>query len=161
MSRILVVDDDPEIRSTLKKLLEIPGHQVVVAADGRAAEAALAGEVGKVEAPLQSVVLNTNESPVGFQKQRLFAVYLLSRALMEQSTTTGSDWLSPSMRSLSYAAYGADWENAAKAEGNNAKSGQALLPQQLAQFGFLNPLGGGFRGNPAPVALIRFGVLIR
>lgn len=43
MSRILVVDDDPEIRSTLKKLLELAGHQVVVAADGRAAEAALSG----------------------------------------------------------------------------------------------------------------------
>ena len=43
MSRILVVDDDPEIRSTLKKLLELRGHQVVVAADGRAAETALIG----------------------------------------------------------------------------------------------------------------------
>ena len=44
MSRILVVDDDPEIRSTLKKLLEMKGHQVVLAADGRAAETALTGD---------------------------------------------------------------------------------------------------------------------
>lgn len=41
MSRILVVDDDPEIRSTLKKLLERSGHEIVIAADGRGAETAL------------------------------------------------------------------------------------------------------------------------
>jgi DNA-binding NtrC family response regulator len=41
VSRILVVDDDPEIRSTLKKLLERSGHDVVIAADGRGAETAL------------------------------------------------------------------------------------------------------------------------
>jgi DNA-binding NtrC family response regulator len=41
VSRILVVDDDPEIRSTLKKLLERYGHDVVIAADGRGAETAL------------------------------------------------------------------------------------------------------------------------
>ncbi len=44
MSRILVVDDDPELRSTLQRLLEIKGHKVVLAADGRAAETALTGE---------------------------------------------------------------------------------------------------------------------
>lgn len=43
MSRILVIDDDPEIRSTLKKLLERSGHEVVIAADGRGAETALSG----------------------------------------------------------------------------------------------------------------------
>jgi DNA-binding response OmpR family regulator len=43
LSRILVVDDDPEIRSTLKKLLERSDYDVVLAADGRAAETALAG----------------------------------------------------------------------------------------------------------------------
>lgn len=44
MSRILVVDDDPELRSSLKKLLEMKGHQAILAADGRAAETALASD---------------------------------------------------------------------------------------------------------------------
>jgi len=44
VARILIVDDDPEIRSTLKRLLEIGGHSVVVASDGRGAETALAGD---------------------------------------------------------------------------------------------------------------------
>jgi two-component system, chemotaxis family, chemotaxis protein CheY len=35
--KLLVVDDDPEIRSTLKKLLELSGHQVELAASGREA----------------------------------------------------------------------------------------------------------------------------
>ena len=36
-TRVLVVDDDPDIRSLLRVLLERAGHQVVDAADGKAA----------------------------------------------------------------------------------------------------------------------------
>lgn len=99
------------------------------------APAALSGDVGEVEGPLQSVILRTNEEPAGFHKQRMFAAYLLSRAFMETSSTQPTDWLSPSMRSLTYAAYGADWERAAKAEGKAAKSGEPLLPPELEEFG--------------------------
>lgn len=34
MARILVVDDEPELRSILREALEIAGHEVTVAADG-------------------------------------------------------------------------------------------------------------------------------
>jgi two-component system response regulator MprA len=34
MSRILITDDDAQIRTLLKRLLEIRGHVVIVAADG-------------------------------------------------------------------------------------------------------------------------------
>ena len=37
MPIILVVDDDPEIRSTLKKLLELSGHEIFTAESGLAA----------------------------------------------------------------------------------------------------------------------------
>jgi DNA-binding response OmpR family regulator len=37
MARILVVDDDPAIRQLLTDVLEIEGHDVVVACDGEAA----------------------------------------------------------------------------------------------------------------------------
>lgn len=35
MARILVVDDDVQVRKLLEKLLERAGHQVITAADGR------------------------------------------------------------------------------------------------------------------------------
>lgn len=37
MARILVVDDDQQVREVFKRTLESNGHRVVVAADGRAA----------------------------------------------------------------------------------------------------------------------------
>ena len=41
--KVLVADDEPFVRSTLSMLLRLEGHEVIVAADGRAAlEAALA-----------------------------------------------------------------------------------------------------------------------
>jgi len=43
MARVLVVDDDKSIRRTLEKLLQSDGHQVLTAADGREAIAALPG----------------------------------------------------------------------------------------------------------------------
>ncbi len=43
MSSVLVVDDDPSIRTTISMLLRMEGHQVRAAGDGRAGlEAALA-----------------------------------------------------------------------------------------------------------------------
>ena len=42
MARVLVVDDDPAVRATVKLVLEREHHAVAVAADGRAALAALA-----------------------------------------------------------------------------------------------------------------------
>jgi len=39
--RILVVDDDPSVRESLKKILEDSGYQVAVGADGEEAEAQL------------------------------------------------------------------------------------------------------------------------
>ena len=42
MPTILVVDDDPEIRSTLKKLLELSGHSVFTASSGVEAQQCLA-----------------------------------------------------------------------------------------------------------------------
>jgi two-component system, OmpR family, response regulator MtrA len=44
VARILVVDDDPGIRQLLTDVLEIEGHDVVVAADGLAAVQTLAAE---------------------------------------------------------------------------------------------------------------------
>jgi len=35
MPRILVIDDDPEMRAMLEQTLQSAGHQVVLAADGR------------------------------------------------------------------------------------------------------------------------------
>ncbi len=42
MASVLVVDDDPAVRTTIKLVLGREGHQVSVAADGRAGMAALA-----------------------------------------------------------------------------------------------------------------------
>lgn len=42
MASVLVVDDDPAVRTTIKLVLERNGHRVSVAADGRAGLAALA-----------------------------------------------------------------------------------------------------------------------
>src|SRR5579862_2349183 len=42
MASILVIDDDPAVRTTIKLILEREGHEVAVAADGRAGMAALA-----------------------------------------------------------------------------------------------------------------------
>ena len=42
MANVLVVDDDPAVRTTTKLVLERSGHRVSVAADGRAGLAALA-----------------------------------------------------------------------------------------------------------------------
>ncbi|NQU49874.1 MAG: response regulator [Planctomycetes bacterium] len=44
MPTILVVDDDPEIRSTLKKLLELSGHSIFTASSGVEAQQCLAKE---------------------------------------------------------------------------------------------------------------------
>jgi DNA-binding response OmpR family regulator len=35
MARILVIDDDEQIRTTLRRVLELEGHEVLVAADGK------------------------------------------------------------------------------------------------------------------------------
>ncbi len=40
MSRVLIVDDDPSIRTTVAMLLRMEGHEVSVAADGAAGLAA-------------------------------------------------------------------------------------------------------------------------
>lgn len=42
MANVLVVDDDPAVRTTVKLVLERSGHRVSVAAEGRAALATLA-----------------------------------------------------------------------------------------------------------------------
>ena len=42
MANVLVVDDDPAVRTTIKLVLERSGHRVSVAAEGRAGLAALA-----------------------------------------------------------------------------------------------------------------------
>ena len=42
MARILVIDDDPDIRETVRRTLESRGHTVDLAKDGRAGIAALA-----------------------------------------------------------------------------------------------------------------------
>jgi two-component system, cell cycle response regulator CpdR len=55
MSKILVVDDDPEIRSTLKKLLELSGHQVTVAGSGRQALEQLA--LGGIDLMITDIVM--------------------------------------------------------------------------------------------------------
>jgi len=43
VASVLVVDDEPAVRMTVKLVLERAGHQVSVASDGRAGLAALAG----------------------------------------------------------------------------------------------------------------------
>jgi CheY-like chemotaxis protein len=43
VASVLVVDDEPAVRMTIKLVLERAGHRVSVAADGRAGLAALAG----------------------------------------------------------------------------------------------------------------------
>ena len=43
MASVLVVDDDPAVRATVRLVLERNGHRVSVASDGRAGLAALAG----------------------------------------------------------------------------------------------------------------------
>jgi len=37
MARVLVVDDEPALRDTMRRMLERAGHEVIVAADGTAA----------------------------------------------------------------------------------------------------------------------------
>ncbi len=52
---ILVVDDDPEIRSTLKKILEMSGHTVLTASSGVEANACL--DEGKVDLMITDIVM--------------------------------------------------------------------------------------------------------
>ena len=51
MSTVLVVDDDPDIREALQIVLELQGHQVRLASNGKVALAALA------RSPLPCVIL--------------------------------------------------------------------------------------------------------
>jgi CheY-like chemotaxis protein len=44
MQRILVIDDEPQLRAVLKRFLEIEGYEVEVAADGREALRIYAGK---------------------------------------------------------------------------------------------------------------------
>ena len=44
MARILVVDDHPSVRALVRDVLELEGHEVVVAVDGYAALRAVAAE---------------------------------------------------------------------------------------------------------------------
>lgn len=44
MQRILVIDDEPQLRAVLKRFLEIEGYEVEVAADGREALRIYAGQ---------------------------------------------------------------------------------------------------------------------
>jgi CheY-like chemotaxis protein len=44
MARILIIDDDPTIRTLVAGILEARGHSVVTAADGQAGVAAFGGE---------------------------------------------------------------------------------------------------------------------
>ena len=55
MPIILIVDDDPEIRSTLKKLLELSGHGVLTAKSGLAAIESL--EQAQVDLMITDIVM--------------------------------------------------------------------------------------------------------
>lgn len=71
MSRILVVDDDLEIRSSLKKLLEAEGHEVVTAADGNSAETALA--TGAFALMVTDIVMPDRDGLEGIRAARKLA----------------------------------------------------------------------------------------
>ena len=67
---ILVADDDPAVRDSLKKLLESAGYQVLCAADGEEAEARLATD------PVDLLILDLN-----LPKQDGWNVFGLASAL--------------------------------------------------------------------------------
>lgn len=48
MKRILVIDDEPQLRAMLKRFLEMEGYEVAVAADGREALRLYAGQPADV-----------------------------------------------------------------------------------------------------------------
>ena len=53
---ILLVDDDPNVRRTIRLMLECGGHMVLAAASGREALAALAA----LERPVQALITDQN-----------------------------------------------------------------------------------------------------
>lgn len=55
MHRILVVDDDPEIRETLRRLLALLGYDAAVAADGKLASRQL--EAGTFDLMITDIVM--------------------------------------------------------------------------------------------------------
>ena len=72
MAKILVVDDDPDMRWLLTGILEVEGFTVVTAADGQAA----LGQV-MVDAPV--AVIRKTFSKIGrmSQRNRAFALLLM------------------------------------------------------------------------------------
>lgn len=56
--RILVVDDDPDIRATLEVILTKAGYEVLHAADGKEAEARLAAE--KIDLVMLDVMMESD-----------------------------------------------------------------------------------------------------
>lgn len=90
---------------------------------------------------LERIVIRTNPEPEGFELQRFFAAYLLSRSNLERSVRASGDrWLAPCVRSTYYRGYARDWRAAAKKSGPKSEEGEPLLPQALAALGADNAL---------------------
>ena len=67
-ARILVVDDDPEIRSTLKKILELSGHQVHTASNGIEAQQSL--DQHPVDLMITDIVMPDQDGLEGMRQAR-------------------------------------------------------------------------------------------
>jgi DNA-binding response OmpR family regulator len=61
MSRVLVVDDDAQIRRMLEMWLARDGHEVVLAGDGNAAMDAVSGALGRIDVVITDIVMPDKE----------------------------------------------------------------------------------------------------
>jgi DNA-binding response OmpR family regulator len=98
--RLLVVDDDPEIRDLLKKFFELVGYSVDVAEDGKSASRMLdAGAydlmVTDIVMPNQDGVENIMQARKAYPGMRLIAMsgggYIQTKTYLKVAESLGAD----------------------------------------------------------------------
>jgi two-component system OmpR family response regulator len=100
MARLLVVDDDPDVRDLIVKRLRAEGHDVIAAEDGPAALAAVA-EHGLPEAAILDVDLPGIDGIELLQRLRgqradlpaMFLTVLWDGAVMARARDTGAEYV--------------------------------------------------------------------
>ncbi len=100
MARILVVDDDVEIRDTLKKLLTLVGYEVEVAGDGKLASKQLESSVFElmitdIVMPNQDGVENIMQARKNYPDMRVIAMsgggYVQTKTYLKVAESLGAD----------------------------------------------------------------------
>lgn len=100
MSRILVVDDDVEIRETLKRLLSLVGYEVEVAGDGRLANKQLEAAsfhlmITDIVMPNQDGVENIMQARQNYPEMKVIAMsgggYVQTKTYLKVAESLGAD----------------------------------------------------------------------